>query len=50
MSLLNNIRFKSRFIYLLLDIVSLFVPGWPETYYVDQAGIELPEICLPLPP
>jgi hypothetical protein len=22
----------------------------PETYYVEQAGLELTEICLPLPP
>jgi hypothetical protein len=24
--------------------------GWPRTQYVDQAGLELSEIHLPLPP
>jgi hypothetical protein len=32
------------------DRVSLCSPGWPGTCFVDQAGLELTEICLPLPP
>jgi hypothetical protein len=31
------------------DKVSLCSPGCPETHSVDQAGLEFPEICLPLP-
>jgi hypothetical protein len=29
--------------------VSLHSTGWFETSYVDQAGLELEEMCLPLP-
>jgi hypothetical protein len=25
-------------------------PGWPGTHFVDQAALELTNICLPLPP
>jgi hypothetical protein len=32
------------------DRVSLCSPGCPGTHSVDQAGLELKEICLPLPP
>lgn len=45
------------FIGLLLFLVlffwnrfSLSIPRWPETYYVDLAGIELVIILMPLPP
>ncbi|KAL1771424.1 tenascin-X isoform X1 [Sigmodon hispidus] len=27
----------------------LLIPGWPETHYADQAGLNLTEICLLLP-
>ena len=27
-----------------------FSPSWPAAHYVDQAGLELTEICMPLPP
>ncbi|EDL82855.1 rCG63058 [Rattus norvegicus] len=30
--------------------VSLYIPGWPATSYVDQIGLELIQILLPLPP
>ena len=30
--------------------VSLYDTHWPRTHYVDQADLELPEICLLLPP
>jgi len=30
--------------------VSLCSPGWPGTHYVDQAGLKLSEMCLPLLP
>lgn len=26
----------------------LYKPGWLGTYYVDQVGLELSEICLPV--
>lgn len=32
-----------------LDMVSLFILGYPETWSVDQAGLELRDL-LPLPP
>jgi hypothetical protein len=32
------------------DRASLCSLGCPGTYSVDQAGLELTEICLPLPP
>jgi hypothetical protein len=37
-----------RFLF-LWDRVSLCSPGWPETHYVDQAGLKLTEIHLALP-
>lgn len=35
-----------------LDSISVHSPGWPEseTLYVDQVGLELTEIPLPLSP
>lgn len=33
----------------ILDSVSLHAPGWLGTLCVDQADLELTEICLPLP-
>lgn len=38
------------FICLLADRVFLCSPGYPRTYFVDQAGRELRGICLSLPP
>ena len=39
------------FVFIFLhDRVSLCSPGCPETCSVDQAGLELTEIRLPLPP
>lgn len=32
------------------DRVSRCSPGWPGTFEVDQAGVEITEICLSLPP
>jgi hypothetical protein len=32
------------------DRVSLCSPGYPGTHSVDQAGLELKKLCLPLPP
>lgn len=29
--------------------VSLYRLGWPGVHNVDQAGLELAEVCLPLP-
>lgn len=34
----------------LKDRVSLYSPGWPGTWYVDQASFNFTEIHLPLPP
>lgn len=31
-------------------MISLCNPGWPELPYVDQAGLELLNVCLPGPP
>ena len=36
------------FFFFFYDSVSLHSPGWPRTYYVDQADLELTESCLPL--
>jgi hypothetical protein len=46
--------FKCLFVCLLAifvfqDRVSLCSPGCPGAHFVDQAGLELTEICLPLP-
>ena len=30
------------------DRVSLCSPGWPETHFIDQAGLELMEVHLPI--
>jgi hypothetical protein len=32
--------------YVFLERVSLHSPGWPETHYVDQAGLEFKELYL----
>lgn len=37
------------FYFILFDVVSLCNPGWSGTCYVDQAGVELKEILLPMP-
>lgn len=37
------------FLFVVWDRVSLCRPCWPETGYVDQAGLKLPEVCLLLP-
>lgn len=29
---------------------TLYSFGWLEAYYIDQAGLKLMDICLPLPP
>ena len=34
--------------FFFFDRVLLCSLGWPGTHYVDQAGFELIEICLPL--
>ena len=31
-------------------MVSLCIPGCPGAHFIDQAGLELTKICLPLPP
>jgi hypothetical protein len=36
-------------IIIILNLVSLFSPECPETYYVEQAGLKIIEIGLPLP-
>jgi hypothetical protein len=36
--------------FLFGDKVSLYIPGCPETHSINEAGLELIEICLPLPP
>ena len=33
-----------------LDRVSMYSPSCLGTYFIDQAGLKLTEICLPLPP
>jgi hypothetical protein len=38
------------FTYLFRDRISLHSPGCPGTHSVDQAGLKLTEILLPLPP
>jgi hypothetical protein len=40
----------SAWFWFLQDRVSLFGLDWPGTCFVDQAGLEFTEICLPLPP
>jgi hypothetical protein len=46
----------SSFCFYMIDImyicnrVSPCIFGYPGTYNVDQAGLELIKICLPLPP
>lgn len=40
----------SKFPLFCKDKVSQHSPGYPGTPYVKQAGLELPEICGPLPP
>lgn len=32
------------------DKVSLYIPGYLRTLHIDQAGLKLTKICLPLPP
>ena len=41
-----------RIFFMVLVFLSqdLSGPSWPGTHYVDQAGLELTEIHLPLPP
>lgn len=31
-------------------VVVIIISIWPGNFYVDQAGLEVMEICLPLPP
>lgn len=45
-----NVRNHSFALTNFLDRVSLGSPGLPETYYADQTGFELTDICLSLPP
>ena len=42
--------FTYLFIFCLFETGSPFSPSWPGAHYVDQAGLELTEIHLPLPP
>lgn len=35
---------------IISQLVSLCSPDWSKTCYTDQAGFELTQICLPLPP
>lgn len=37
------------FLFVLFLLYSLYSPGCPRTYYVDQAVLRLTEILLPLP-
>jgi hypothetical protein len=46
---LNHLEFFS-FLFFFQERVSLCRVGYSETYSVDQSGLELTEICLPLPP
>lgn len=59
----NDVKYFTVFLFVFLwglvasehlffpwDMISLCSSGWPETHYVDQAGIEYIEICPPLPP
>lgn len=36
------------FLYRFGDRASLYNPGWPEIFDIDQAGLGLAEFCLPL--
>ena len=36
-------------VFVFQDRVSLYSPGCPRTHFVDQAGLALTEISLPLP-
>jgi hypothetical protein len=38
------------FVLFFRDKVSLYSPGYPGTHFVDQAGLELRNPPLPLPP
>jgi hypothetical protein len=44
-------RSITYFILVLIATGSLYNPGWPRTYYIDPAGLELTErsscFCLP---
>jgi hypothetical protein len=42
--------FSSLLFFIFRDRVSLCSPGCPGTHSVDQAGLELTEMHLPLPP
>lgn len=60
----NGLNYLSNWFYTLIGIVyntkifkkyfqgraTLYKPGCQELNYIDHAGLELREICLPLPP
>ena len=51
MSSFDNVYFdESGFCLFVADRVSLCSPGCPGTHSINQAGLELTEIHLPLPP
>jgi hypothetical protein len=39
-----------KYLFVFGDRVSVHIPEYTGTHYVDQAGLELIEISLPLPP
>ena len=48
--ILTSMKQASAVVWFGFESWSLRVAGYPGTYYVDQAGPELTEILLPLPP
>lgn len=48
-SLILSSLLKKMYFYLFWDSISLYIPGQPGAYYIDQAVLHFTEICLPVP-
>jgi hypothetical protein len=43
-----KVKINIKFVFVFQDRISLYSFGYTGIYFVDQAGLELTEICLPL--